>query len=34
MLGQKTREFTKAEFSEWLEFLHATAVIKSVNLSF
>ena len=32
MLGQRTREFTKAEFSEWLEFLNATAAIRGVKI--
>ncbi len=30
MLGSRTRDFTKSEFSEWLEFLHATAVDRGV----
>jgi len=30
MLGQRTREFGKKEFSEWLEFLHATAADRGV----
>ena len=33
MLGQRTREFGKREFSEWLEFLHATAAHLGVVLS-
>jgi hypothetical protein len=32
MLGSRTREFTKKEFSEWLEFLNATAALRGVNL--
>jgi hypothetical protein len=32
MLGSRTREFTKKEFSEWLEFLNATAAIRGVKL--
>lgn len=32
MLGQRTSEFTKAEFSEWIEFLFATAAARGVNL--
>ena len=32
MLGQRTREFTKPEFSDWLEFLHATAADRGVEL--
>lgn len=30
MLGRRTRHFGKARFSEWLEFLHATAVDRGV----
>ena len=30
MLGRRTSEMSKAKFSEFLEFLHATAVAKSV----
>lgn len=33
MLGQRTREFSKAEFSDWLEFLHATAAIRGVSIA-
>lgn len=32
MLGQRTREFGKREFSEWLDFLNATAVARGVEL--
>ena len=32
MLGMRTSKMTKAEFSEWLEFLHAVAVVKGVEL--
>ena len=32
MLGHKTREFGKREFSEWLDFLHATAVERGVRI--
>lgn len=32
MLGQRTREFGKREFSDWLEFLHATAEARGVDL--
>lgn len=32
MLGQRTREFGKREFSDWLEFLHATAIERGVIL--
>jgi len=30
MLGQRTSKFSKAQFSEWLEFLHATAADRGV----
>lgn len=30
MLGLRTSKFTKKEFSEWLEFLHATAIDRGV----
>lgn len=30
MLGQRTSKFPKSEFSEWLEFLHATAADRGV----
>lgn len=32
LLGQRTREFSKREFSDWLEFLHATAADRGVEL--
>jgi hypothetical protein len=32
MLGKRTSKFTKAEFSEWLDFLNATAAQRGVNL--
>lgn len=32
MLGQRTSRFGKAEFSEFLEFLHATAADRGVNI--
>ena len=32
MLGKRTSKFSKREFSDWLEFLHATAAIRGVNL--
>lgn len=32
MLGQKTSHFSKREFSDWLEFLHATAVARGVTV--
>lgn len=33
MLGQRTREFGKKEFSNWLEFLHATAAHLGVEIA-
>jgi len=32
LLGQRTSKFTKAQFSEWIEFLYATAADRSVSL--
>lgn len=32
MLGQRTSKFSKQEFSDWLEFLNATAAIRGVKL--
>lgn len=32
MLGQRTSKFSKVEFSEWLEFLHATAADRGVTV--
>lgn len=32
MLGLRTSKFSKARFSEWLEFLNATAAERGVNL--
>jgi hypothetical protein len=32
LLGHRTREFGKREFSDWLEFLHATAVAREVTV--
>lgn len=32
MLGMRTSKMAKAEFSEWLEFLHATAAVKGVTI--
>jgi len=32
MLGQRTSKFSKREFSDWLEFLNATAAIRGVKL--
>lgn len=34
MLGKKTSNFSVKEFSEWLEFLHAVAVEREVDLDF
>ena len=31
MLGSRTSEFGKKQFSEWLEFLHATAALRGVT---
>ncbi len=32
LLGQRTSRYSKAKFSEWLEFLHATAAERGVQL--
>ena len=32
MLGMRTSKMSKKEFSEYLEFLHATATLRGVNL--
>lgn len=32
MLGQRTSKFTKREFSDWIEFLYATAAARGVSL--
>lgn len=32
MLGARTSAMSKREFSEWLEFLHATAVDRGIEL--
>jgi hypothetical protein len=32
MLGQRTSKFSKREFSDWLEFLNATAADRGVEL--
>lgn len=32
LLGQRTSKFTKAQFSEWIEFLYATAADRGVRL--
>ena len=34
MLGSKTSKFSKAQFSEWLEFLNATAIDRDVDLHY
>lgn len=34
MLGSRTSKFSKAQFSEWLEFLHATAVEREIDLEY
>jgi len=34
LLGQRTSKFGKKQFSDWLEFLHATAVARDVNLNY
>ena len=31
MLGKRTSKFKKAEFSDWLDFLQATAALKGVE---
>ena len=33
MLGQRTSKFGKPEFSDWLEFLHAAAASRGVELA-
>jgi hypothetical protein len=32
MLGKRTSTFRVKEFSDWLEFLHSTAIDRGVNL--
>ena len=32
MLGARTSHFSKREFSEWLDFLHATAAARGVDV--
>jgi hypothetical protein len=32
LLGQRTSKFTKAQFSDWIEFLYATAADRGVKL--
>lgn len=34
MLGQRTSEFRHDEFSQWLEFLNATAVDRGVDIEY
>lgn len=34
MLGQRTSKFGKKQFSDWLEFLHATAAARDVDLHY
>lgn len=34
MLGSRTSEFTKSRFGEWLEFLHATAADREIELNY
>jgi hypothetical protein len=34
MLGSRTSEFGKREFSEWLDFLNATAALREVDLHY
>ena len=34
MLGSRTSKFSKAQFSEWLEFLHATAADREIDLDY
>lgn len=34
LLGQRTSKFTKNTFSEWLEFLHATAAEMDIDLHY
>ena len=33
MLGQRTSKFSKKEFSDWLEFLHATAADRGIKIA-
>lgn len=33
LLGQRTSQFNKTEFSDWLEFLHAIAAERGVNIN-
>ena len=34
LLGQRTSTFGKKQFSDWLEFLHATAVARDVDVNY
>ena len=34
MLGSRTSKFSKAQFSEWLDFLNATAAARNVELDY
>lgn len=34
MLGARTSQMGKREFSEWLEFLHSTAALRGVELEY
>jgi len=34
LLGQRTSKFGKKQFSDWLEFLHATAAERDVDLHY
>ena len=34
MLGSRTSEFTTSKFGEWLEFLHATAADREIELNY
>jgi len=34
MLGSRTSKFSKAQFSNWLEFLHATAADRDIDLNY
>ena len=34
MLGARTSKFSKKEFSDWLEFLHAAAAMRDVDLHY
>ncbi len=33
MLGSRTSKFSKSEFSEWIEFLLATAALKGIKIN-